>query len=308
MLPEILTRSKDPAKRLGRYVRRSFAGTDKNYGPACETPDMEDRDPKLYQEKTREFLDSLGKTALERAGITQKTIDDREQWHQERRNRVTATNFHPIANMRDSTANTNMINRLLYDTTKELDTPALQYGRIHEELALQAYEKQNNTEVKRPVGLIIHPKYPFLATTPDGIVSKELLVEVKCPKSAENKSLLELTAKSSNGASGTFFLDDNLQLKTSHTYYTQVQCQLACTGAQFCDFFVWTPNEIACQRIPVDEYFILSRLDKVQAFYTECIVPEIIDPRKARHMPFRERSRFRPPQSTEAKKRKRGSE
>ena len=298
-----LTRNKDPAKRAGRYVRRCL-GTDENYGPACETPDMEDRDSKLYQEKTKEFLDSLGNTALERSEITQKTIDDREQWHHERRNRVTATNFHPIANMRDSTSNKNIINRLFYDTTKELDTPALQYGRVHEELALQAYEKQSNTKVKRPVGLIVHPQYPFLAATPDGVVSEELIVEVKCPKSAENKSLQELAAKPLSGGSNTFFLDDKLHLKTSHTYYTQVQCQLACTGAKFCDFFVWTPSEVVCQRIARDEAFVPKRLDKVQAFYNECIVPEIVDPRKARHMPFRERSKYSPPQSAGAKKRK----
>ena len=208
--------------------------------------------------------------------------------------------------MRDSTSSTNTLNRLLYDISKDLDTPALQYGRVHEELAIQAYEKHTDTEVKRPVGLVVHPAYPFLAATPDGIVDDEIIVEVKCPKRAEEKSLQELAAKPlTGGSSSSFFLDEKLLLKTSHAYYTQVQCQLACTGAKFCDFFVWTPNEVSCQRIAADEGFILGRLQKVKAFYTECIVPEIVDPRKSRHMPFRERSRYRPPQNT-AKKRKRG--
>ena len=210
--------------------------------------------------------------------------------------------------MRDSTSSKNMLNRLLYDISKDLNTPALQYGRIHEELALQAYEKHTNTEVNRPVGLVVHPAYPFLAATPDGTVDDEIIVEVKCPKRAGEKSLQELAAKPlGGGSSSTFFLDENLLLKTSHPYYTQVQCQLACTGAKFCDFFVWTPSEVSCQRIAADEGFILDRLQKVKTFYTECIVPEIVDPRKSRHMPFRERSRYRPPQNA-AKKRKRDVE
>lgn len=111
--------------------------------------------------------------------------------------------------MRDSTANKTILNRLLYDATKDLDTPAVQYGRVHEELALQAYESQTNTQLKRPVGLIIHPKYPFLAATPDGIVSEELIVEVKCPKRAEDKSLQELAAKPLSGGSSSFSLTTN---------------------------------------------------------------------------------------------------
>ena len=70
-----LARPKDPAKRVGRYVRRSLAGTDGDYGPACAAPDMEERDVQLFQQKTKQFLDSLGNTAMERSEITRSTID-----------------------------------------------------------------------------------------------------------------------------------------------------------------------------------------------------------------------------------------
>ena len=210
--------------------------------------------------------------------------------------------------MRDTTANKAILNKLLYDAARDVDTPALQYGRVHEELALQEYEKQNSTKVVRPVGLVIHPKHPFLAATPDGVVSEEVIVGVKCPKRAEDKSFRDLASKTSSGSSSTFFLDEELKLKTTHAYYTQVQCQLACTGAKFCDFVVWSPHEMTCQRIAADESFIQLRLDKVRTFYTECIVPELVDPRKSRHMPFRERSKYRPPQSAGPKKRKHDSD
>ena len=107
-----------------------------------------------------------------------------------------------------------------------------------------------------------------MGATPDGTVEDEIIVEDKCPKRAE-KSLHELAAKPLGGrSSSSFFLDEKLLLKTSHPWYTQVQRQLACTGAKFCDFFVWTPNEVSCQRIAAYKGFMLDRLQKVKAFYT----------------------------------------
>ena len=59
-------------------------------------------------------------------------------------------------------------------------------------------EKHTNIEVNRPVGLVVHPAYPFLGATPDGTVEDEIIVEDKCPKRAE-KSLHELAAKPLGG-------------------------------------------------------------------------------------------------------------
>ena len=131
--------------------------------------------------------------------------------------------------------------------------------------------------MERPVGLVVHPDHPMMAATPDGIVTKDLLLEVKCPSSAKDVPLKELAA------SRSFFLNSNLRLKHSHEYYTQVQVQMACIGAKQCDFFVWTPNETVCDRIAADPAF-MNKLDKISEFHPECIVPEIIDPRKARDM------------------------
>lgn len=299
-----MTRDKNPAKRAGRYVRRSLVGTDKNYGPCCQTPDLDALDPKLYEQKTAAILDSLGKTAAERSQIRRETCDDRERWFEERRKRITATSFHEVANMRNSTSCTSTVNRLIYDFNRDIDTPALQFGRIHEELALQQYEKHINAKVTRPVGLIVHPDHPFLAATPDGIVNDDLIVEVKCPKRGETQTLKELASKTPDGKASNFFLDEHLRLKRSHPYYSQVQCQLACTRAKFCDFFVWTPKEVACERISADETFFLQKLDKVSAFYLECMVPELVDPRKSRSMAFRERSCYRAPEKQSSRKRK----
>ena len=47
--------------------------------------------------------------------------------------------------------------------------------------------------MKRPVGLVVHPKHSLLAATPHGIVREELIVEVKCPKRTEGETLQTLS-------------------------------------------------------------------------------------------------------------------
>ncbi len=46
----------------------------------------------------------------------------------------------------------------------------------------------------------------------------------------------------------------------SHRYYTQVQGQLEITQKPFCDFIVWTPNDLFVQQIYKDTMFIETSL------------------------------------------------
>ena len=100
------------------------------------------------------------------------------------------------------------------------------------------------------------PDCGFLASTPDGVISSDLILEVKCPKNAENAKLNDLIEKG-------MFLVKNKHLKKTHEYYSQVQCQLACAGARYCYFFVWSPTETACDRIEFDKAFFENQLKHV---------------------------------------------
>ena len=46
-----------------------------------------------------------------------------------------------------------------------------------------------------------------------------------------------------NDAKCLQFRDGQLSLKKSDNYYYQIQIQLAVTGLEWCDFFVWTEND-----------------------------------------------------------------
>lgn len=58
-------------------------------------------------------------------------------------------------------------------------------------------------------------------------------------------------------------------LKTSHRYFTQVQCQLAVTGLQRADVVVFTLEETVFVPVTFDPELWMDTLSKLDRFYVE---------------------------------------
>lgn len=58
-------------------------------------------------------------------------------------------------------------------------------------------------------------------------------------------------------------------LKASHSYFTQVQCQLAVTGLRRADFVVFTKKETVIVPVTFDPQLWKDTLSKLERFYTE---------------------------------------
>ena len=56
--------------------------------------------------------------------------------------------------------------------------------------------------------------------------------------------------------------------------FLQVQLQLFCTGANYCDFIVYTSVGIHTERIYVNTKFLESNIVKVKDFFEKGILPE----------------------------------
>lgn len=97
---------------------------------------------------------------------------------------------------------------------------ATAWGNEHEDDALAAYEVERAVMVHAGQEFVIHPEYPWLAATPDGLVGEDGMVEAKCPYRAEYMSLAERP-----------------------DYAAQIQLQMECTGREWCDFLIWRPND-----------------------------------------------------------------
>ena len=54
---------------------------------------------------------------------------------------------------------------------------------------------------------------------------------------------------------------------------------MAITGLKWCDFVVWTPEDLSVERIPFDKsLWTHCMLPKLQKFFSSYVLPELIDP------------------------------
>ena len=58
--------------------------------------------------------------------------------------------------------------------------------------------------------------------------------------------------------------------------FVQVQCQLFCSGKKYCDFIVWTKEDIFVERIHKDDTFWIMNIPRAENFCRTAIMPEII--------------------------------
>lgn len=65
------------------------------------------------------------------------------------------------------------------------------------------------------------------------------------------------------------------RLKTSHSYYTQIQCQLAVTGLRRADFVVFTLKETAVVPVTFDPELWDETVSKLEVFYRDAVLPHI---------------------------------
>ncbi len=220
--------------------------------------------------------------------IERKTINqaENEDWINERRKRITASNVGAIAKMRASTQRSKKVKQLLYNSFK--GNAATHYGISNEDDTREkyiTYMKQHghsNLSVEK-CGLFVSTENPWLAGTPDGLVhdpdsTQPLgLLEIKNPYSVREMMISEAVEKPS------FYLEkkeDNIyKLKPRHNYYYQVQCQLYCANRLWCDFVINTEKDMHVERIHRDPSWGNSNIDKLKIFYFSSLLPELACPR-----------------------------
>lgn len=79
------------------------------------------------------------------------------------------------------------------------------------------------------------------------------------------------------------------ELNKNHNWFYQIQGQLHITQRKFCVLGVWTPKGLKSEIIRKDDEFWETKMkSKLNKFFMNCLLPEIVDPRRARSMPLRE--------------------
>ena len=199
-----------------------------------------------------------------------------EEWKQARCGRVTASRVHDIVAVTRSGGFTagrkNYLSTLVWErlTGKPASTyqsAAMAYGTECEPEARFAYALKQGVEIEE-VGFIAHPTIEMAGASPDGLVAKDGLVEIKCPQSSAH-------------------LDRWLGVKIDPTYLDQMMFQMACTGRQWCDFVSYhrdAPEEMQLHitRIMRDDKAIAALDIEVEQFLID--VEATVDLLRKRYM------------------------
>jgi putative phage-type endonuclease len=148
-----------------------------------------------------------------------------------------------------------VVQRLTGKAGESFTNAAMEWGTEQEPFARMAYEAHTGTFVKEE-GFVDHPTIEGFGCSPDGIVG-EGLIEIKCPNTANH-------------------IETVLENKAPSKYIPQMQCQMACTGAKFCDFVSFDPRlpedlQLFVVRVERDQEYIDSMEVEVKQFLSEVL-------------------------------------
>lgn len=146
-----------------------------------------------------------------------------------------------------------VVERLTRAPVEQYMNQAMIHGIETEPDARAAYEFHMDAEVIE-VGLSHHPTIEGTHASPDGLVGRGL-VEIKCPNSATHINTL-------------------LGASIPKKYIIQMQWQMVCTDAEFCDFVSYDPRmpekqRLFCRRIQRDDDMIQELEHDVKIFLSE---------------------------------------
>jgi putative phage-type endonuclease len=133
-----------------------------------------------------------------------------------------------------------VVQRLTGDPGESFTNAAMEWGTATEPQARIVYEAEMGLFVEQ-VPFVLHRSIEWFGCSPDGLVQDTGLVEIKCPSSKNHIKYLNAG-------------------KPPAKYVPQMQCQMAVTGRQWCDFVSFDP------RLPPDLQLFVARLDRDEEY------------------------------------------
>lgn len=185
-----------------------------------------------------------------------------DEWFQARLGKVTASKISDVlAKIRTGEAavrrNYKMqlaTERLTGQKTDSYINQAMQDGIDREDTAREIFEIVRDIKVEQ-VGFIDHPTIKMAGASPDGLLPDGGVLEIKCPiETTHTTNLLERVLPS--------------------RYVSQVQWQMACTGAEYANFVSYNPNfepklQLMYIHVERDNDYIAMLEEEVTTFLTE---------------------------------------
>jgi len=184
------------------------------------------------------------------------------EWFQIRCGKVTASRVADVmaktktgySASRDSYMAQLAVERITGKPQESFTNAAMQWGTDQEPFARATYEIKTGLMVEE-IGFVAHPEIENAGASPDGLVGKDGLIEIKCP---DTKTLI----------------DQLLNKTIPDKYFKQMQWQMDCTDRKWCDYVVFDPRmpeglQMIIKRVERDHIFIKEMRAEVKKFLNE---------------------------------------
>ena len=147
-----------------------------------------------------------------------------------------------------------VVQRLTNEPGESFTNAAIEHGINTEPMARIAYEAHANVFVEQ-IAFVDHPTIEWFGCSPDGLVGETGLMQIKCPNSKTHIKYL-------------------LGGKPPAKYVPQMQCQMAVTGREWCDFISYDPRlpedlQLFVVRLERDVSYIMAMEEEVDKFLKE---------------------------------------
>ena len=176
-----------------------------------------------------------------------------QKWYDFRSGRVTASVSGEVCNSSHEMPPVSLIKKICYKS--KFRSVATDWGNKNENYCRNNYCKfMSGSHVNHSVnlfGLILNPNFPYLGTSPDGIVNCSCCgvgcLEIKCPLECRDNLIEDMIFGSCDYLE--FGNGGEVEIIKRHAYYYEIQTQLLVKTYDYCDFFVMLINDFVCIRI-----------------------------------------------------------
>nr|XP_050033073.1 uncharacterized protein LOC126529597 isoform X1 [Dermacentor andersoni]XP_054925238.1 uncharacterized protein LOC126529597 isoform X1 [Dermacentor andersoni] len=202
------------------------------------------------------------------------------KWFAFRTGRITASIAKTVCRTSLSDPAMSLLRKICYPESTQFWSPQTAWGKEHEGKARDAYKAMSQdihmNFVCKDSGLQISTELPFLAASPDGIISctccKKGVLEIKCPFNGRDDHARVLATQESSCIT---VVDGAVKLKQHHPYYYQIQMQMFVCKVKYCDLVLWTLKDFIAIRVYKDAQFCAKMVKRCEEYFKLILLPEL---------------------------------
>lgn len=194
-----------------------------------------------------------------------------------RRGRVTGSNFKNCcdSNIKDPSITT--IRHIINLTKAFGDSPSIKYKKKVIESYIRKVKVSHENASYEECGLMINPKLPYFASSPDGLVSCTChghgCMKTKYFKSLSDASLEGMTQKPNNVLNKQ---GRQYAIEETHEFFFQAQLEINLNELKYCDFIIWSPQKAIAVKVNANINFWKVAIEKASKFHEQVIMPELL--------------------------------